>query len=427
MNILIIGNGGREHALALKISQSPRCIQLYIAPGNPGTAQCGTNVDLNIKDHEAVKLFCLTSDIDLIVVGPEVPLVDGFVDNIKSGDTAHICVVGPSQKGAQLEGSKAFAKAFMQKYDIPTASFMEVTNSNIDAGYQMLSKMNPPYVLKADGLAAGKGVLILHDLEEAKNALSEMIDGKFGEASAKVVIEEFLAGIEFSMFALTDGKDYVLLPSAKDYKRVGDGDTGLNTGGMGAISPVPFLDDELLQKAVSKIIHPTMEGLKSDNLNYIGFVFFGLIKVGGEPFVIEYNCRLGDPETEAILPRIESDLVELFDLATTERISEYVMKINPAHAATIVLVSGGYPEEFAKGYEIKGIEEVEQAIVYQSGTKLIDNKVVTNGGRVLAITGMGSTQNDALERTIAAISKIEYQSKYHRTDIGKDLEKYYAK
>ncbi|MBK9734058.1 MAG: phosphoribosylamine--glycine ligase [Saprospiraceae bacterium] len=421
MNILIIGSGGREHALAWKIRQSHRCINLYIMPGNPGTAQCGTNINLDLHDHEGIKLFCLKNDVDLVVVGPEAPLVDGLTDAFRSDDTAHISVVGPTAYASQLEGSKAFAKKFMKKYKIPTAAYNEVTKENISTGYDFMSNIPGPYVLKADGLAAGKGVLIINDLEEAKSQLSEMLDGKFGKASEIVVIEEFLSGIEFSVFALTDGKNYILLPEAKDYKRVGNGDTGLNTGGMGAISPVPFVDDILWQKVINNIIKPTIEGIHLEQMDYIGFVFFGLINVAGNPYVIEYNCRLGDPETEVVLPRIESDLVEVFDKLVNGHISDCHLTISPDAAATVMMVSGGYPGDFEKNKIISGYEDIISSLIFHSGTDYFNQEIVTSGGRVLAVTTLHRDFKEAVKISIRNANKIMYENKNYRTDIGFDL------
>lgn len=421
MNILIVGSGGREHALAWKISQSDRCTKLYIAPGNAGTKLCGTNIPIDILDIAGLKKFCIDSDINLVVVGPEAPLVEGITDAFRQDDTLHIGIVGPSAYAAQLEGSKAFAKKFMQQYQIPTAAYMEVNQHNIDEGLEFLESLPSPYVLKADGLAGGKGVLIIDDIIEAKNQLAEMISGKFGKASATVVIEEFLSGIEFSVFALTDGTDYVLLPEAKDYKRVGAGDTGLNTGGMGAVSPVPFIDNVLWQKVIQKIVKPTIHGLKTENFDYTGFVFFGLINVKGEPLVIEYNCRLGDPETEVIIPRIESDLVDLLMDAVTRKLNNSAIQVNKQFAATVMMVSGGYPEDFEKGKTITGTENILTSIVYHAGTDEKEGNVVTNGGRVLAITTLADNFRDAVNISLANADMIQYDAKYYRRDIGYDL------
>lgn len=421
MKILLIGSGGREHALACKISESPNCSELFIAPGNPGTDKKGKNVTIAVDDIEGIRDFCVDNDIDLVVVGPEAPLVDGITDTLSAETRINIGVIGPDSYSAQLEGSKSFAKNFMQKHGIPTAAFLEVTSENIDEGKNFLSKLKAPYVLKADGLAAGKGVLIIDDLSTAQDELEEMLSGKFGAASQKVVIEEFLDGIEFSVFVLTDGKNYVLLPEAKDYKRIGENDTGLNTGGMGAVSPVPFVDKTLWEKVISKIVIPTINGIYTDKMNYTGFVFFGLINVDGEPFVIEYNCRLGDPETEAILPRLENDIVSLFSKAIDKRLDEETIKIRPQSAATIVMVSGGYPEKYEKDKEITGIDSVSDSIVYHAGTSIKDGSLVTSGGRVLAITSMADNFTDAVQQSLDSIEKIEYEGKYFRRDIGSDL------
>jgi phosphoribosylamine---glycine ligase len=421
MNILIVGNGGREHALAWKISQSEQCGKLYIAPGNAGTKLCGANIPIDAMDIDGLKKFCLETEIDLVVVGPEAPLVAGFTDAFREDGTSHIGIIGPSAYAAQLEGSKAFAKKFMQKYDIPTAAYIEVTQENIDAGFVFLEGLQPPYVLKADGLAGGKGVLIIDNIEEAKSQLGEMLSGKFGSASATVVIEEFLAGIEFSVFVLTDGQDYVLLPEAKDYKRIGVGDTGLNTGGMGAVSPVPFLDEILWTKVIDKVVKPTINGLKADNFDYTGFVFFGLINVQGEPMVIEYNCRLGDPETEVIIPRIETDLVTLLCDAVKGNLKNATINISKQSAATVMMVSGGYPGDFERGKVISGTEDVQQSILFHSGSKDQSGAVVTNGGRIMAITTLADDFREAVKTSLANAEKIQYENKYYRTDIGFDL------
>jgi phosphoribosylamine--glycine ligase len=421
MNILIIGSGGREHALAWKIAQSPNCTQLFIAPGNPGTALCGINVALQINDFEGLKKFSLDNDISMIVVGPEAPLVDGITDAFKSDDTKHIRVLGPSTNAAQLEGSKAFAKQFMQKYDIPTAAYLEVSQENISEGMSFLDSLSGPYVLKADGLAAGKGVLIVDKVETAKENLAEMLNGQFGKASEKVVIETFLDGIEFSVFALTDGKDFIILPEAKDYKRIGEGDTGLNTGGMGAVSPVPFIDDDMWQKVINTIVKPTIDGIHAEGMDYKGFVFFGLIKVGNDPFVIEYNCRMGDPETEVVFPRIESDIVTLFADVFTGNLKNTQLQISQKSAATVMMVSGGYPGDFEKHKVISGADQVSSSIVFHSGTTQKDGNIVTNGGRVMAITTLHEDFKEAVKISLANADQIDYDGKNYRRDIGFDL------
>jgi len=421
MNILIIGSGGREHAMAWKIAQSPNCTQLFIAPGNPGTALSGINVALQINDFEGLKKFSLDNDISMIVVGPEAPLVDGITDAFKSDDTKHIHVLGPSAYAAQLEGSKAFAKQFMQKYDIPTAAYLEVSKENMGEGMAFLDTLSGPYVLKADGLAAGKGVLIVDKVETAKENLAEMLNGQFGKASEKVVIETFLDGIEFSVFALTDGKDFVILPEAKDYKRIGEGDTGLNTGGMGAVSPVPFVDHEMWQKVTDTIVKPTIDGIHAEGMDYKGFVFFGLIKVGNDPFVIEYNCRMGDPETEVVLPRIESDIVNLFSDVFNGNIKNTQLNISQKSAATVMMVSGGYPGDFEKHKVISGADQVTSSIVFHSGTTQKDGHIVTNGGRVMAITTLHEDFREAVKTSLLNADQIDYDGKYYRKDIGFDL------
>jgi phosphoribosylamine--glycine ligase len=421
MNILLVGSGGREHAIAKKLSESPLCQQLYIAPGNPGTAQCGINVPLAINDFIGIKTFCHQNEVNLVVVGPEAPLVDGITNIFRAHDCSHISVIGPDAHAAQLEGSKAFAKKFMQKYQIPTAPYLEVSVNNLDEGITFLENMSPPYVLKADGLAAGKGVLIIHDLDEAKNELHNMLSGKFGKASFTVVIEQYLDGIEFSVFALTDGKDFVLLPEAKDYKRIGEGDNGLNTGGMGAISPVPFVDEALWHTVTTEIVKPTIDGIFAEGMDYVGFVFFGLIKVGDKPYVIEYNCRLGDPETEVVIPRLTSDLVELLMAAAKKQLSESRLEISTSAVATVILVSGGYPGDFEKGNPITSLEKVSGSTVYHSGTTINNDQLVTSGGRVLAITSAAKDFKDAVALSIKNAEKIQYAGKYFRKDIGFDL------
>lgn len=421
MNILILGSGGREHALAWKISQSKLCRQLFIAPGNAGTSLCGINVPIQVNEFDAIKDFCLKNDIHLLVVGPEGPLVEGITDNFRTNETKHIGIIGPSAYAAQLEGSKAFAKKFMQKYDIPTAAYLEVTHENLDLGFEFLDSLKAPYVLKADGLAAGKGVLIIDELSEAKNQLNEMLSGKFGKASETVVIEEFLSGIEFSVFALTDGKDYILLPEAKDYKRVGEGDTGLNTGGMGAISPVPFVDKILWEKVIDRIVKPTIEGISAEKMDYTGFVFFGLITVKGEPFVIEYNCRLGDPETEVIIPRINDDLVTLLHDAINGNLKDKILSISDKSAATVMMVSGGYPGDFEKYKVINGTENINTSLVFHAGTISKEGKILTNGGRVLAVTTLNHDFKKAVEVSLKNVEEISFEGKYYRRDIGFDL------
>lgn len=419
MNILLLGSGGREHAFAWKITQSPLCQQLYIAPGNAGTRQHGNNVALSPNDFEAIQDFCKEKNIAMIVVGPEEPLVRGIYDFFEDST---IQVVGPSQMGAQLEGSKAFAKEFMAEMGIPTAAYQEFTVKNLEAGYDFIDAQKPPIVLKADGLAAGKGVLILEDKEQAKKELQLMLGGKFGVASTKVVIEEFLDGIEFSVFVLTDGKSYKTLPIAKDYKRIGEGDTGLNTGGMGAVSPVPFVDKVLMQKVEERVIKPTIEGLQKRNINYKGFVFIGLIRVKGEPYVIEYNCRMGDPETEVVLPRLQSDLVELFQALEDGNLDDFTIEIDQRAATTVMLVSGGYPQQYQKGKAMQGFNKTLHSLLFHAGTKILeDQSIVTNGGRVLAVTSYGSNFKDALKTSYQNAKFIEFEGKYYRKDIGFDL------
>jgi len=422
MNILLIGNGGREHAFAWKLVQSPLCSQLYIAPGNAGTAQHGVNVDIAVDDFEGMKKFALKNKVDMIVVGPEIPLVKGIYDFFtENKKTKHIKVIGPSKAGAELEGSKAFAKKFMEQFEIPTAKYCEVTDENAEDGVVYIATQKTPIVLKADGLAAGKGVLIINDIVEATQALREILDGKFGEAGSRVVVEEFLDGIEFSVFALTDGEHYALLPVAKDYKRIGEGDTGLNTGGMGAVSPVPFVDDVLMKKVEERIIKPTIQGIKKRRMDYKGFVFFGLIAVKGEPYVIEYNCRMGDPETEAVLPRLKNDLVELLNAVHDGTLNIQNMKHDPRTTTAVMLVSGGYPEAYAKGKQITGTEEVQDSLVFHAGTKEGNGKLVTNGGRVIAITSYGNTMVDALALSNKNAEVIDFEGKNYRKDIGFDL------
>ena len=423
MTILLLGSGGREHALAWKMLQSNKCSKLFVAPGNAGTSQIATNVSLNILDFEAIKTFVLAENVTMVVVGPEDPLVRGIYDFFKNDEELkNIPVIGPSKVGAKLEGSKEFAKEFLIKHKIPTAAYDSFTKETIEKGCKFLETLQPPYVLKADGLAAGKGVLIIQDLEEAKSELRNMlVHEKFGTASAKVVIEEFLDGIELSCFVLTDGKNYKILPTAKDYKRIGEGDTGLNTGGMGAVSPVPFADEVLLDKIETRIVKPTIAGLKSDGIEYKGFVFIGLINVKGEPIVIEYNVRMGDPETEVVMPRIKSDLVELFLAVANEKLNEVALEIDERSATTIMLVSGGYPEEYEKEKVISGIENVKDSIVFHAGTKMKNNQIVSNGGRVLAVTSYGSNFKEAIKKSYQNIDKLHFDKMYFRKDIGKDL------
>lgn len=424
MNILVLGSGGREHGLALQLSKSPLCKNLYIAPGNAGTARLAENLSVNPDDFEAIKAIALEKGIAMLVIGPEKPLVAGLYDFFKDDPAlTHIKVIGPSKRGALLEGSKERAKEFMGSHHIPTAAYQAFTQESLSAGKQFLEKLNPPYVLKADGLAAGKGVLILHDLAEAKTELENMLSHqKFGAASETVVIEEFLEGIELSVFALTDGEHYKILPNAKDYKRIGEGDTGLNTGGMGAISPVNFADEIFMQKVEERIVRPTIEGLKKEKIDYKGFVFFGLISVQNEPYVIEYNVRMGDPETEVVMPRIKNDLVDLFTKVSEGKLDEIELEIDPRHTATVMLVSGGYPEAYEKGKLITGLENIsDEALVYHAGTKLEEDKVLTNGGRVLAVTAYGETYKKALSVAYRQAQKIHFDKVYYRKDIGQDL------
>ncbi|WDF68705.1 phosphoribosylamine--glycine ligase [Sphingobacterium oryzagri] len=423
MNILIIGSGGRESAFAYKLSKSPRLNQLFIAPGNAGTGQYGKNVDLKVTDFEGIAAFALANAIDLLLVGPEEPLVKGIHDYfLDRDDLKHIPVVGPQKEGAQLEGSKDFSKEFMFRHGVPTAAYKSFDKTNLEDGLAYLETQKLPIVLKADGLAAGKGVLICETLEDAKAELKAMIaDAKFGDASSVVVIEEFLKGIELSVFVLTDGNSYKVLPSAKDYKRIGEADTGLNTGGMGSISPVPFADETFLNKVEERIIKPTVEGLKKDNIPYKGFIFIGLMNVDGEPFVIEYNVRMGDPETESVLPRIESDLVDLLEGVAQGDLHERSFTVSPKTAVTVMLVSGGYPGDYESGKEISNIENVEDSIVFHAGTKMLDGKVLTAGGRVLAVTTMQDNLFDALQQATADAGRIFFERKYFRRDIGFDL------
>ncbi|MBC8755320.1 phosphoribosylamine--glycine ligase [Kordia sp. YSTF-M3] len=423
MNILVLGSGGREHTFAWKLAQSPLLTKLFVAPGNAGTAAIAENVAMSVNDFEAIGTFSIENNIEIVVVGPEDPLVNGIHDYFLNDEALkHIHVIGPQQEAAELEGSKEFAKEFMMRHNIPTAAYESFTKETVEAGCEFLTTLQSPYVLKADGLAAGKGVLIIKDLQEAQNSLREMlVEAKFGDASTKVVIEEFLDGIELSCFVLTDGKNYVTLPTAKDYKRIGEGDTGLNTGGMGAISPVPFADAEFMEKIETRVIKPTIEGFQKDNLPYKGFVFIGLIKVGNDPLVIEYNVRMGDPETEVVIPRLENDLVELFQAVGNQTLDTISLKIKEEAATTIMVVSGGYPEAYEKGKEITGIETIEDSIVFHAGTKLEGEKVVTNGGRVIAITSQATTYEAAIKKSYQNINKLHFDKMYYRKDIGFDL------
>jgi phosphoribosylamine--glycine ligase len=426
MNILILGSGGREHALAWKILQSPKCTNLFVAPGNAGTAQIATNINIETTDFENLTQFILSHRIQLVIVGPEVPLVKGVVDYFKKNPALkELMVIGPDKKAAALEGSKDFSKQFMKKYGIPTASSRTFTKKSLEEGLHYLDTHSLPVVLKADGLAAGKGVIIASSIPYAKEVLFEMLaEDKFGEASAKVVIEQYLDGIELSVFVITDGENYKLLPEAKDYKRIGEGDTGPNTGGMGAISPVPFADQAFLDTVEATIIKPTIEGLKNENINYTGFIFFGLMNVAGKPYVIEYNARLGDPETEVIIPRIKNDLVDLFIATAQNRLQDISIEVASETTTTVMLVAGGYPDSYEKGKEITGFEHLSEVIAFHAGTKLSDGKIVTNGGRVIAVTAMGSSIENALKKANEGASKLQWENKLYRKDIGFDLMHY---
>jgi phosphoribosylamine--glycine ligase len=422
MIVLLIGSGGREHALAWKMTQSKHLGKLYIAPGNAGTANAGTNVPIKATDFEALGKFCLENKVEMVVVGPEEPLVKGITNYFENRpELSHIVVIGPSQQGAMLEGSKEFAKEFMMRHHIPTARYKSFTRNTVSDAVEFLKTLTPPYVLKADGLAAGKGVAILTDLSEAENELKEMFSGKFSDAGNKVVIEEFLSGIEVSVFALTDGESYIILPEAKDYKRVGEGDTGLNTGGMGSVSPVPFADDVFMKKVEERIVKPTINGLKKEKIPFCGFVFFGLIMVNNEPLVIEYNVRMGDPETEVVMPRIESDLIEMFKAVAEKKLDTYQLKVDSRTAAAVMLVSGGYPGAYVNGKEINNLENISESLIFHAGTKQEGDKIVTNGGRVIAVTSFGANIPEAIGRSNNYANIINFEGKHFRHDIGFDL------